>query len=1403
MHALERSGKVRQALLLLWEVVAEDVIVLPSSSSQPLSSSSQPSLHQQQKQVWSELYQRILALTKVEDLINEGHRGGGSAFAIEDMKSLDAVRRFDAKSFAPIVNPYKQANNDLENKNETTTATVSARSSSSSVSASIRASKSGGKKSTISTTTSSSISKNSKAATSDNAPIFCYPPVTDETVLQTLSVTLRNCELYDTMSEMYHQATLVLLSPSLPSSSSSSRKDDGDDVNDNEKEENYRNVLEEGVCVHFKAVCDCSSYGTSTSDDDGGATGSSNGQNEVTGWHRVYLLQSQLPKLQSLLNRTKYFERMQSCEYTLSLATVIHHSFDGTNMTTPCAFDSNNSYNIFYFFTHFFVHAGNCLKCLLGSKSTYKQTIASLQLAKVTAQPLHFQWTAISSLWYKESLEWLVSSLEYIQKLLPSSSTTQSSNNGDHDDDKNCRGANQGSDDSYQRDAMQLLLQRVLELTGLSNVAEITSRCATLRQKMALLPRLAESLSSRMVVGLSSRDPSAVISENDWNVYLETLLVQGKKLEALEVLKNIPCTPMIGDGYGGDSGDDHLHPSDGDDDSSLRHGIDDEDTIKNHVGSMLRYTQRTKLERLARLSQDLCLFEDAQGYYQELLRAFPDQWTYWMGLVESSCIRVEPSSSSTISASGAHQRSVSIDKAGWHCCQSFAKEIAAAVGNIEKRTLRGPHLVLLELAAVELRHATCHSVAIEVDVRNRLVALLRDGICEFGNRFGSQASCCFADMRSYISVLVHASASGKEIADPSEIPNDVLHLLKWAGEMWASNTQSIDADHSTPKVNESAADVELRERKKKVRSFIFAVQVVYGIASELKDVALYLLLTFAPSVSQMISEWRTSLISLPVVSAKDGGQKEVLPGDEIVLLTSQYLLFRAPLELSSNDSSTPVLLQAAGLLEEAMDYSPYNPHLKIAAINVYSELNAADRALTIYHGLGVKQIQLDSCSYLILPLLIRGGLYTSAIKLSASILRLHGSTSKDVKTYASKTLQNGLLFKAKEMSTFQCESMRPSLQLLYSKGLLMDIAPLMIPSDLENDTAIGARSKGNSPSVRLAAEKGFCGNEDDLIRADQLSIDAEIHFNAPAIIPASAQFTKIDNFTFSDNRDMSVNYFEVLHHTAHLTQMEMVVESIRRGHIHGLLARAIMAVGAANAPKKGKLSNPTEETSYRCQSLRYALSRAKEFGHDAKLDETERALWNTCCQFCEVMIAVIHGRPGDDPSSNTVAGREKLATSIINSTTQVVQSAREALNSCYSAIDSEKKNTCLGCKVCRLLPDYIVPLFILFETTSRLFCLFGWGKRKRLTKAASGALAFAALSLRDLVTDILHIMTRFRSFSGNIESVVETASGSDFRKDVIQRVIKEVVSSRELTNGQVDSFLVQMRETLDTFNEEI
>jgi hypothetical protein len=342
----------------------------------------------------------------------------------------------------------------------------------------------------------------------------------------------------------------------------------------------------------------------------------------------------------------------------------------------------------------------------------------------------------------------------------------------------------------------------------------------------------------------------------------------------------------------------------------------------------------------------------------------------------------------------------------------------------------------------------------------------------------------------------------------------------------------------------------------------------------------------------------------------------------------------------------------------------------------------------------------------------------------------------------------------------------------------MDCAALLNTFD-----SSGSKHKSE---VRLGAEKGLCGCEEDMTRAEQLVRDSESHFNAPSILHAATNARAVQDFCTSDNRDMTVNYFEILYRHEHTLERELINESLMRGHTQGLLVRAVMATELAKAPKKGKIPKCTDGMLSRCQSLLTAVQKANQFidNSEIHIKEVDRSLWEVSCLLCEVIAAVIQGN-GDGDASDSLAEREKSAVSAVLLAVTLVSKARCALATWFDAADGEA--------VCRLLPDRIVPLFTLIETTARLFALFGWGKRK--TKDAAGALANLALLLGDFLSDLLEIMKRFRS-SVSFESLV---GDMPFDIGVLKNALQHVVSSRDITADLVDPFLLQMKEALMSF----
>ena len=289
--ALGRNGRRREALILLWEVLVSNVVSADDIGAIDADGKGERSSSKKEppQNVWNELHSRIVSLSDATDLVNDysSSKSNNSNNGL-NIRLLDAVERLDLRAYAPIELPKKETSPAAATGGGTVTAAAAVGNRAPTKSTSGKGKNAKGGKNV----------KSKKGAVSgsvaSSASSVSYPPVTDDTVLQTLSVTLRAEGMYDTMSEMYFQASEELAANKAASSPAYTR------IN----EENYKHVLEEGVCVHFRAVCDCNSVGKLDVDDDDGK------EKQDTGAE----LQTQLPRLRTLLDLTKYYDRLQTCE---------------------------------------------------------------------------------------------------------------------------------------------------------------------------------------------------------------------------------------------------------------------------------------------------------------------------------------------------------------------------------------------------------------------------------------------------------------------------------------------------------------------------------------------------------------------------------------------------------------------------------------------------------------------------------------------------------------------------------------------------------------------------------------------------------------------------------------------------------------------------------------------------------------------------------------------------------------------------------------------------------------------------------------------------------------------------------------------------------------------------------
>lgn len=409
------------------------------------------------------------------------------------------------------------------------------------------------------------------------------------------------------------------------------------------------------------------------------------------------------------------------------------------------------------------------------------------------------------------------------------------------------------------------------------------------------------------------------------------------------------------------------------------------------------------------------------------------------------------------------------------------------------------------------------------------------------------------------------------------------------------------------------------------------------------------------------------------------------------MLAVQNILFR-------NDTETSHLLMAAVLLEEALQCSPYNPYIKMSAIDVYARLNTTSRAWELFQGLSIKHVQLDSCSYLIFSKLVDGGMYNEAIQVANEILKFHGTTARDTGDYGGQAMEHGTLSKANEFLEFQRQRMDPSLTLLEAKGLIMDCAPVLFLQT--KNQAIGM-------------QYGIAGEEMDLERVTDMVREAHNPFGAPNIMTIASSTVNPD--CFSDNRDISILSYQVLYKPTLPTQEQIVQDAIRRGTLHGLLVRLALCVDAAKAPKKGKVTKAKNILLKRCTSLLDTIEKTAQVIDNETMPAGYRECMDGMLSLCRVIAFVSAGMPASEQQEDSLANREQFAT-------QQLDSIVIPANMSWSIPT-----------ICRILPDMLVPFTVMLKMTANIFALYGWGKRKSHTRASAGALAKLASNLMAMI----------------------------------------------------------------------
>jgi len=289
-------------------------------------------------------------------------------------------------------------------------------------------------------------------------------------------------------------------------------------------------------------------------------------------------------------------------------------------------------------------------------------------------------------------------------------------------------------------------------------------------KRSMILPRLAESMAQKLLSQEGGKSTSAEIQ----SLALRALRQQSKWEEMLEILKETSSS---------DESEDQSSPM-----------------FASDFGVAL--TRQQVLKERARVLMELDRYETAKEVYEQLLAKSPDDWSCWKGHLEC-CSKLD-----NVPLTQELMDRVLLEQAG------------------EKYSLRGPHLMKVELEAHTLR----------MNPDDASLSALSSSIQEYSKLFSSRAVCAFSDLESYLELILATDTDGTKTV--------VEDLLKFAQSLRAANTAPSEDSICSNK-----------ERQSRLRAYIFAVKFSHMLLAKHLD----LQDTWLPDLTELVTEWKETL----------------------------------------------------------------------------------------------------------------------------------------------------------------------------------------------------------------------------------------------------------------------------------------------------------------------------------------------------------------------------------------------------------------------------------------------------------------------------------------------------------------------------------------------------------------
>ncbi|XP_065334806.1 N-alpha-acetyltransferase 25, NatB auxiliary subunit isoform X1 [Cloeon dipterum] len=356
------------------------------------------------------------------------------------------------------------------------------------------------------------------------------------------------------------------------------------------------------------------------------------------------------------------------------------------------------------------------------------------------------------------------------------------------------------------------------------------------------------------------------------------------------------------------------------------------------IVSNLGLVHTKKAALLARLDR----WKEAHMMYKKLLREDLDRWNYYQEYFKTS-MKLWNKVESERTSEAEHSREQT-DKL-WHIPDVCPKEIAEFLQlladiNLEQgsKMFRAPFLAKLEL----FRFMTEKELNPE-ELLGDVMELINDYFVPFGSK-----PCCFSDLQIYLPLV------------PSLRASELMNKL------------SLSYDLTENQLPENKYQMQRHINLTKIRR---SLGLQENLSSEDK----------ISLVKELLRRYDHGASIDQVANPTD------FPIHDAYVLIASHILH----EMSINEQKEDKLVEAAAILEHALNHSPSNFHFKLLLLKIYSMIGAGNAAQSTYELLDIKHMQLDSLGWLHCAHLSSTGLVSLASAHCEAALKFFSANYSD------------------------------------------------------------------------------------------------------------------------------------------------------------------------------------------------------------------------------------------------------------------------------------------------------------------------------------------------------------------------------------------------------------------------